>query len=106
MSMKISLFALCFLCATAALGQSGMVGSALSNQASVFEFSSHEEFAAQKPMGIEHNLLEGSTYSWAQGERPLWEVAPVTHRTPLGDSARLLKKEHESAKKADFIWNN
>ena len=106
MSLKIGIFALCFLCSAAAFGQSGASAGALSSQVSTVGFSSHEEFAIQKPMATEHSLLEASTTSWAQGERPLWEVAPVIYRTPLGDSARQLKKEHENAKKADFIWNN
>jgi len=106
MSLKVGLLALCFLCSAAALGQSGTSGPILNGQVSVTEFSSHPEFAMQKPMATEQSLLEASTYSWAQGERPLWEVAPVVHHTPLGDSARLLRKEHQSAKKADFIWNN
>jgi len=106
MSLKVGFFALCFLCSAAALGQSGPIGSTLNSQVTVAQFSSHEEFAMQKAMATEHSLLEASTSSWAQGERPLWEVAPVVHHTPLGDSARRLRKEHESAKKADFIWNN
>ena len=104
--MKTSVFVLCFLCATAAFGQSGGVGSALTATPSVLEFSSHEQLASQHPMGHEQNLLEASGYSWAQGERPLWEVAPVSHPTPLGDSARSLRKEHATAKKAEVVWNN
>jgi hypothetical protein len=104
--MKTTIFALCFLCASAAFGQSGTVGSALNATPSVLEFQSHELMAYQRPMATEQNLLEAAGYSWAQGERPLWEVAPVSHPTPLGDSARMLKKEHAGAKKADFTWNN
>ena len=57
-------------------------------------------------MAQEQNLLANSSYSFAQGERPLWEVQPLSHSVPLGDVARRMKKEHETAKKADIIWNN
>ena len=105
--MKTTVFALCLLCATAALGQaSASGGGGVSSQVSVFEFQSHDAVAAQHSMGAERNLLESSPITWAQGERPLWEVAPVSHPTPLGDSARLLRQEHASAKKAEFFWSN
>jgi hypothetical protein len=104
--MKITVFALCFLCATVALGQTSAAVGSMSSQVSVFEFASHDEVAAQHAMGTEKNLLETSAITWARGERPLWEVAPVSHPTPLGDSARLLRLEHASAKKAEFVWNN
>ncbi len=105
--MKVSLFILCILFATAAFGQSsGAVGSVLNNTPSMVEFSSHDALATQHSMGREQNLLEISSYTWAQGERPLWEVAPKIYPTPLGDSARALRKEHEAAKKAEIVWNN
>jgi hypothetical protein len=103
-AMKTAVFALCFLCATVALGQ---VGASISSQVAAVNFDSHDAVAAQHSMGFEKNLLETSVgNTWAHGERPLWEVAPVSHPTPLGDSARLLKQAHASAKKAEFVWNN
>lgn len=104
--MKTIVFGLCFLCATAALGQSGATGSVLSNNPAVLEFTGHDAIAAQHPMGREQSLLEASGFTWAQGERPLWEFATASHPTPLGDSARVLRKEHASAKKAEVVWNN
>lgn len=101
--MKTALFAFCFLCATAAFGQSASV---LSNEVQVLQLSSHPRTANQQPQAIEHNLLERSSYTLAQGERPLWEVAPPSHVTPLGDIARMLKKEHDTAKKAEIVWVN
>ncbi len=77
--MKFTLVILCFLSATAAFGQSTSGGSALNAQTQVLEFQSHQEFASQHAMATEQNLLESSGYSWAKGERPLWEVAPVSH---------------------------
>jgi hypothetical protein len=104
--MKTTLFVLCFLCATAALGQSAGGGSALSSEPRVIEFPSHLGHASQRPMALEQNLLEKSSYVYAHGERPLWEVAPVTNAMPLGDVARILRKEHETTKKADFVREN
>jgi hypothetical protein len=101
---KATLFVLCFLCAAAALGQSA--SGALSSEPQVFHPPDHAQHAAQLPMGEEHNLLESSGYAYAQGERPLWELAPVSHAVPLGDVARMMKKEHAAAKKADFVRND
>jgi len=42
----------------------------------------------------------------AHGVRPLWEVATPAYVVPLGDSARMLKKEHLDAKKAVVVWTN
>jgi hypothetical protein len=105
MLMKTALFVLCVLCATAALGQS-VGGSALSSQVQVFEFASHPEHASQQPMAQEQSLLDHSGYFYAQGERPLWEFAPVSQTVPLGDVARALRKEHAMAKKADMVRND
>jgi|SRR5450432_3984034 hypothetical protein len=104
--MKIGVLVLCFFCAATAFGQASGVVSAMSSQPQVIEFTSHTEFATQHAMGNEQNLLETEGYTWAQGERPLWEVAPASHPTPLGDSARMLKKEHTATKKADIVWSN
>jgi hypothetical protein len=52
------------------------------------------------------SLLEASGSSYAHGERPLWEFAPQTAPTPLGDTARTLRKQHAEAKKAAIVWNN
>jgi hypothetical protein len=106
-SMKISILAVCLLCAATAVAQAGgMSAASVSSQVSSVSFQSHEAFASQHAMGTEQNILESSTYSYAQGERPLWEVAPISHPTPLGDSARMIRKEHAAAKKADHIWNS
>jgi hypothetical protein len=105
-TMKITLFALCFLCATAALGQSlgGSVGSA--SMSSTIQMTSHPERAAQAPMALEQSLFDHSGYFFVEGERPLWEVQPLSPKVPLGDIARALRKNHETAKKADFVRND
>jgi len=101
--MKTGLLVLCFLCATTAFAQSSLGGATLSSQV---QFATHEERAYQVPMAAAQNLLANSSYFFVTGERPLWEVQPLSHAVPLGDVARSLKKEHETAKKADIVWNN
>jgi hypothetical protein len=104
--MKTTLFVLCLFGATTAFGQASAVGSSLSSQPVIAEFVSHPEHAASHAMGQEQNLREQSGYVYAQGERPLWDVVRALHAMPLGDSARLLRKEHARAKKAQIIWEN
>jgi hypothetical protein len=89
--MKPGLLVLCLLFAATAFAQSSSGSANLSNE---LQFSTHNERATQLPMAQEQNLLSNSSYSFAQGERPLCDVA------------RRMKKEHETAKKADIIWSN
>jgi hypothetical protein len=105
-TMKITLFALCFLCATAALGHSlgGSVGSA--NMSSTIQMNSHPEHATQAPMALEQSLFDHSGYFIVEGERPLWEVQPLSPKVPLGDIARALRKDHQTTKKANFVRND
>jgi hypothetical protein len=106
-SMKTTLLVLCLLlCATAAFGQNVGSGALLSNEPVIVAFTSHAGHASQQPMGRVQNLLEQSGTTSAHGERPLWEVVKPAPVTPLGDSARMLRKAHDAAKKADIVWNN
>jgi hypothetical protein len=62
--------------------------------------------AETRPLATEHPLVGGgpSTYTIAQGERPLWEFGPISEPTrPLGDIAREYRKEKQSAKKAEVV---
>ncbi|HEY7616048.1 MAG TPA: hypothetical protein VH744_04535 [Terriglobales bacterium] len=104
--MKTTLIALCVLCATAAFGQAVSGGSALSNYPQATQFVSHPEQAAPKAMASQQNLLITSGSVHARGERPLWEVVPARQITSLGETARILRKEHANAKKATIIWEN
>jgi len=104
--MKTTLVVLCLLCATVAFGQSVGGGAVLNNEPQVFQFSSHPQRAAQQSIAEEQSLLENHVSVSAHGVRPLWEVAPVSNPVPLGDVARLLKKEHATAKKAEIVWEN
>jgi hypothetical protein len=104
--IKTALFVLCLLGTTAAFGQYTAGFSVMSNQPQIFESPSHPEHASERPMAQTHSLLERSGYAYAQGERPLWEVAPEIHVTPLGDVARALRKQHSTAEKATIVWEN
>jgi hypothetical protein len=105
-SMKTTLFVLCFFCATAAFGQASMSATALSNEPQVTQFVSHLGHASQVGMGQVQNVMEQSFSVQAHGVRPLWEFAVPAQVTPLGDSARLLRKDHATAKKAEIVWTN
>ena len=105
--MKTAIFVLCFFCATAgALGQSTAGTAVLNNQPVVYSFPEHAQHASQQPMAQAQNLLGSSTYGYERGERPLWEVAALPQPTPLGDVARMVRKEHAAVKKASVVWNN
>ncbi len=104
-AMKTALFVLCFLCASVAFGQSvgGTVGAA--SLSSTVQMAAHPQRASQTPMGLEQSLLEHSNYTIAEGEMPLWEVQPPSQfrPMPLGDVARMYRKDHELVKKADIV---
>jgi hypothetical protein len=104
--MKTLLFMSCLLCATLAVGQSSAGVSALSSEPIRIEVPSHPQHASQQSLSGEQSLLITSEYLYAQGERPLWEVAPATHAEPLGDVARMLRKQHADTKKTDTVWVN
>jgi hypothetical protein len=106
--MKITLCVLGILCfAGVAFGQAGSaIASGTNAEPVVYEFRSHEGHATQQGMGQQQNIMEQSMNVQAHGVRPLWEVATPVYVTPLGDSARLLRQEHMSAKKAEIVWNN
>jgi hypothetical protein len=101
--MKTLFVLLCLLLTTAAFGQA--IGYAsINNQPVVIQIPSHPLHAAREPMAQEQSLIAGSAYISAQGERPLWEVARIPETMPLGDVARLLRKQHATAKKAIIVF--
>jgi hypothetical protein len=102
--MKITLFVLFIACASVAWGQLG--AGVLSNQAQILQLPEHPEHATVHAMAPEQSLVGGSpsTYTYAQGERPLWEFGPVSDPVPLGDVARAYRKEKLTAKKAEIIF--
>lgn len=98
--MKTALLFLTVFCAAAAFGQ-----AAASSQPVVVQFADHPQHASVTPMACEHPLVGGAsdTYTFAQGERPLWEFGPVSEPVPLGDVARAFRKEKMAAKKAGVV---
>ena len=104
--MKTTIFALCFLCATAAFGQS--ISYSVSSRSQPLQIDSNPLHASPQPLAQAQNLFDSTsaTYTYAQGELKLWEVATETHEIPLGDSARALRKEHDAVKKSARVWSN
>jgi len=100
--MKITLFVLFIFCTAAAFGQVGV--SVLSSQPQIVQSPSHPLHAEVHAMATESPLVGGSAYTYAQGERPLWEFGPVSVPTPLGDVARAYRKEKLTAKKAEIVF--
>jgi hypothetical protein len=101
--MKITLLILIVFCAAAAFGQTASV---LSSQPQMVTLPEHPQHAEQHELAAERPLVGGSanTYTYAQGERPLWEFGPsFPPPTPLGDVARAYRKEKLAAKKAEKI---
>ena len=100
--MKTTLCLIFLFCATAAFSQTAPV---LSSQASAIQMPDHALHASQHDLAQSQNLLEHSDYSYAQGERPLWEFGPTgPPPVPLGDLARAARVEHAHDKKAQIIW--
>ena len=101
--MKTLLIAFLFLCSVAAFGQTS--APALSNQVTPLEMVDHPQHASYNRMACESPLVGGGpdTYSYAQGERPLWEFGPVSVPVPLGDVARAFRKDKQAAKKAGIV---
>jgi hypothetical protein len=100
--MKTTIFIAFLFCAAAAFGQAG--AGALSSQAVPMTIPDHPQHAQPHAMGIEHLIvgLNADTYTYAQGERPLWEFGPVSEEPSLGDVARAYRKEKLTTKKAEI----
>jgi hypothetical protein len=101
--MKTILLTICILGASAAFGQAANV---LSATPQVYSFETHPEHASRQPLAPMQSLNGSEELVYAQGELPLWEVATAVHEVPLGDSARALRREHETSKRAAKYWQN
>lgn len=102
--MKITLFALLILCTSSVFGQNAPV---ISNQAASIVIPEHVAHADRHDLAQEHPLVGGASdnYTYAQGERPLWEFGPMLPPpTPLGDIARSVRKEKLATKKAEIVF--
>ena len=90
------------LFAATAFGQ-----SVLTNEAQMLHVPDHPQHADRESMATEHSLVGGGsdTYTFAHGERPLWEFGPFSDPpTPLGDLARTARKQKMGAKKAEVVF--
>lgn len=102
--MKITLLILFVFCTAAAFAQLG--GAVLPNQPQVLELPDHPLHAETHAMATERPIVGGGadTYTYAQGERPLWEFGPVSVPVPLGDVARAYRKEKMTGKKSEIVF--
>lgn len=105
LKIKIVVFAICLLSTAAALGQNMAGVSALSNQSQMLQLPDHPQHASLHALAPEQTLLPSSSIVYARGEQPLWEFAPKEDIQPLGDIARIFRKEHAEAKKAVMVWD-
>ena len=103
MIMKTLVIASVLLCSAAAFGQ--LAASSLPSQAAPLQMADHPQHASYANMASETLLVGGTadTYTYARGERPLWEFGPVSQPVPLGDVARAYRKEKVTVKKADRV---
>ena len=106
--MKTTLFALFLLAIPAAFAQANYTATyAASSQAQMLEVVDHPQHAEQHALATEHPLLSSSDSTYARGERPLGDFVPVPPRqssVPLGDVARVFRKEKLATKKAEIVF--
>jgi hypothetical protein len=103
--MKTTIFALFFLCASAAaFGQTAPV--LYNNPQHIQMPDDRPQHAAEHAMALESSLLSSGTISYAKGEVPLAELASPMYHTPLGDIARSYRKEHATLPKATKVTEN
>ena len=103
--MKTTFVILFVLLAATAFAQTAAV---LPNQVQIVEVPDHPLHAGPHAMATEQPIVGGAsdTYTYAQGEQPLWEFGSLSQPVPLGDVARAYRKEKEKANtpKAGFVF--
>jgi hypothetical protein len=101
--MKITLFILLILCTAAAFGQSAAV---ISSQPQITSFADHPLHAGPHAMATENPIVgtDGNSYSYAQGEQPLWQFGSDVKVVPLGDIARAYRGQKTTTKKAEIVF--
>ena len=102
--MKTTFLVLLILCAATAVGQTAAASGALSAQVTPLVMSEHPQHASPHALATEQSILGGmsDTYTYAQGERPLWDFGPVSQEVSLGDVARAYRKAKLTGKKAEI----
>jgi hypothetical protein len=103
--MKKTLFVLCLLSSTAAFAQYYGGAPSVSSQPQIYESPSHPAHASYTAMSTETSVLASSSYTSAQGERPVSDF-PQPDPVSLGMAARELKKQHAELKKSRVVWVN
>ena len=104
--MKTALFALILLSLLSTASAFAQTAALLPSQPQILHMTDHPMHAEIMALATEHSLVGGgpSTYSWAQGERPVWEFGPVSDAPrPLGDIAREYRKEKQTSRKAEVV---
>jgi hypothetical protein len=99
-AMKTTLLVLLVLLTTAAFAQ---YGGTISSQPQLYQPPDHPEHASYSPIAREQTLVAGGGDTYAHGDRPASDF-PQAAEISLGEVARELRKQHESAKKARVVW--
>ena len=83
-----------------AVGANGQTlnGRLLSAEPQIFVMPDHPQHASQTGLAQEQDLREHSAITYAQGERPTWELMALPPFVPIADLARILRDEHEGKK--------
>jgi|SRR5271166_4766188 len=90
----------------ASLGHAQIAGSSVQPlNGPSYSVPDHPQHASQHDLRPEVSLIGGSSYTYAQGERPLSDFPENKYVKPLGDVAREYRAEHASAEKAIRVWN-
>ena len=100
--MKLSFVLLCLLYASASFGQAVLAPPPSFTQPVVMV--DHPQHASQHELAQPQDLFEHSGYTYAKGELPLSDFVHPSEPEPLGDIARVYRKEHASVKKAEFVF--
>jgi hypothetical protein len=106
MKLKLFVFMIPALFVFCSAAHAQIASGVLSNQPMVLELPEHPQHAEPHDMATERPLVgQGSnTYTYAQGERPLWEFGPVSQPVPLGDIARAYRQQKLVARKATVFF--
>ncbi|MFZ3341374.1 MAG: hypothetical protein WA609_03220 [Terriglobales bacterium] len=102
--MKKTLLILSLFMTTAAFAQY-VGGGYISAQPQIYHAPEHPAHAGFAPMAAAQNIYPGTSYTFAEGDRPASDF-PQAASPSLGDIARELKKEHALVKKSPIVWVN
>jgi hypothetical protein len=101
--MKTAFLVLCLLGTTAAFGQ--QPAGPVSSQPQSYQPPSHPGHASAQALAAERYLLGATNYYSVRGDTRTWDL-PQAPSKSLGESARMLRKEHANLKKARVVFEN